>query len=75
MRKFFVAALCLMAARPIAAHERANAPRPQAHKKDAGFVAQPIKPMEKNNEKPRAGWNGFYGGLNAGGGFSDTESR
>lgn len=75
IRRFLVAGLCLVAAAPLAAREGAHAPRPQAQKKDPGFVAHPIKPMEKNDEKPRAGWNGFYGGLNAGGGFSDAEPR
>lgn len=75
MRKFLVIGLCVVASDPIAARDASHAPRPQAQKKDPSFVAPPIKPMEKNDEKPRAGWNGFYGGLNAGGGFGETEDR
>ena len=67
--------LCLASASPLAARERARASLPPPQKKGAGGVAQPIKPMETQDEKPRAGWGGFYGGLNAGAGFSDTESR
>lgn len=70
-----VACLCLAIASPIAARERARSPLRHAEKKDVGAVANPIEPMEAREEKPRAGWNGFYSGLNAGAGLNDTESR
>lgn len=75
IRKVLVAGLCLVVAGPSAAREGAQAPRSPAQKKESGVVAQPIKPIEKGDEKPRASWNGFYGGLNAGGGVGDTKAR
>jgi len=42
-----------------------------ARQGEKSLVAKPIEPMTPREEKPRAGWNGLYGGLNAGGGFSD----
>lgn len=74
-RSLAVAFLCLAIASPITARERTRAPLPHPEKKDADLGANPIKPMETREEKPRAGWNGLYGGLNAGAGFEDTESR
>ena len=69
------ASLASATAAPLAASARAGAATPKAHGKSAGFPAQPIEPVKPREEKPRAGWGGFYGGLNAGAGFSDKETR
>lgn len=37
-----------------------------AKKGSSSFIAKPIEPQAPREEKPRAGWNGFYGGLNSG---------
>lgn len=74
-RSLLVACLCLAAASPPEARERGRASPWSSQKKGSGVAAQPIKPMETRDEKPRAGWGGFYGGLNAGASFSDAESR
>jgi hypothetical protein len=71
-RLFLSACLCLAIAAPLAARERAPVSRPQ--KKGAGFLADPIEPMKPREEKPRAGWNGFYGGINAGAGMGKTDT-
>lgn len=44
---------------------------PFARKAEKPFLAKPIEPMPEREEKPRAGWNGAYVGINAGGGFTD----
>jgi hypothetical protein len=59
--------LCVSIAGPLMARERPPAPKPTAQKNGAGVLAHPIEPMKPREERPRAGWNGFYGGLNAGG--------
>jgi opacity protein-like surface antigen len=74
-RMLLAAGLAFATAAPLAARESARAATPKAHGKDRGFPAQPIEPMKAREEKPRAGWGGFYGGLNAGAGFSDKETR
>lgn len=49
-----------------------RAPAIHGPKADSGRKAdiprhdRPIEPMAAKEEKPRAGWSGFYGGLNAG---------
>ncbi len=35
-------------------------------KADISLPGRAIEPMATKEEKPRAGWGGFYGGLNAG---------
>ena len=75
IRTFLAAFLCVLATTPLAARERVHAAGAQNQKKGAGFGADSIKPIEKKDEKPRPGWNGFYGGLNAGAASSDTGSR
>jgi hypothetical protein len=72
VRLFLPLCLSLAIAAPLAARERAPASRPQ--KKNAGFLANPIEPMKPREEKPRAGWNGFYGGINAGAGMGKTDT-
>jgi opacity protein-like surface antigen len=72
---FLAAGLALAPAAPLAASARAVAATPKAHGKGAGLLAPPIEPVKPRDEKPRAGWGGFYGGLNAGAGFSDKETR
>ncbi|MDJ0447528.1 hypothetical protein [Methylocystis sp. JR02] len=38
----------------------------RGRKADVPLHGRPIEPMTKKEEKPHAGWSGFYGGLNAG---------
>lgn len=37
--------------------------------RSGAFFDKRVEPMPSRQEKPRAGWNGFYGGLNGGGVF------
>jgi opacity protein-like surface antigen len=60
---------CALAA-PARAATRGPKP-PFARKAEKPFLAKPIEPMPEREEKPRAGWNGAYVGINAGGGFTD----
>jgi hypothetical protein len=44
-------------------------------KQGSGVIDRPVEPVETRNDKSRAGWNEFYGGLNAGASFNDSENR
>jgi hypothetical protein len=64
------ACLCFAIAAPLAARERTPTSKPH---KGGKFLADPIEPMKpREEEKPRAGWNGLYGGINAGAGLGKT---
>jgi hypothetical protein len=74
-RIVLAACLCALTAAPLAARERTPTSKPQSHKKGASFLADPIEPMKpRDEEKPRAGWNGLYGGINAGAGLGKTDT-
>lgn len=71
-----VAMLAFALAAPVAAAEGDRAPfgaKPAASKKGHGgaFLEKPIEPAPEREQKPRDGWNGFYGGLNGGSASSD----
>lgn len=72
VRTLLAACLCVGLVAPLAARERAPASSPRSHKKGASFLADPIEPMKPREEKPKAGWNGPYGGFNAGAGNAET---
>lgn len=75
MTRFFAILLSAgiaVAAAPALANALGRAPAMRAPKAESGRKAdiplhgRPIEPMTGKEEKPRAGWSGFYGGLNAG---------
>ncbi|WP_363347377.1 hypothetical protein [Methylocystis echinoides] len=65
--------LAMALAAPIAAAGREPAAKAATAKKTHGgaFIQKPIEPAPEREEKPRGGWNGFYGGLNGGGASGD----
>lgn len=71
------AIVTLTLASPVfAAQESGRAPlgaKATTSKKSRGgaFLENPIEAMPEREEKPRQGWNGFYGGLNGGSAASD----
>lgn len=56
-----------------AARDRASiGTKPENAKKGGrSFLEKPIEPAPEREEKPRAGWGGFYGGLNGGSSSGD----
>ncbi len=70
-----VTCLYLAAAPPIAARERSPISVRHIQKQGSGVIDRPVEPVETRNDKSRAGWNEFYGGLNAGASFNDSENR
>lgn len=67
------ACIAIALAGPAAAASRAQKAG-AARKPEKPVLAKPIEPMPPREEKPRGGWNGAYGGLNGGGGFSDRKN-
>lgn len=75
MTRFFAILLSAgiaVAAAPALADALGRAPAMRGPKADSGRKAdiprpgRSIEPVAGKEEKPRAGWSGFYGGLNAG---------
>lgn len=65
-----LAAAILALATPASAAPRASRSK-AAKQMEKPLIAKPIEPVAPREEKPRGGWNGLYGGLNAGAGFKD----
>ncbi len=74
-RSMLFATLALALASPImaAARDGALGTKAAIPRKDRGgsFLGKPIEPAPVREEKPRSGWNGFYGGLSGGSASSD----
>lgn len=76
MTRFFAillsAGMAFAAAPALATDALGRAPAMRGPKAESGRKAdiprpgRPIEPMAAKEEKPHAGWSGFYGGLNAG---------